>query len=209
MRAVHGGDGAALAARITRQPGVVRHRAAAQTHGVAQRKGGRRPGPGGGRAAGQHRGHVLSVQRAWQLEPGTGVGGTGLELAGLQQTTFEQQLLQRVDPDLVVAQLRIVGQRLARGPAHVDIPGTGGAHGQRQRQRARFPAGVEEFTHGLGHDAAVPGLTAEIGVAQVGHGAAPGERARPVPIIESRVTSAASCSSFRCPLPTGRCGMTR
>ena len=49
---------------------------------------------------------------------------------------------------------------------------------------------------------------AEVGVAEVGAAHA-GLRARPVPIIESRVTRSARAASSRPSLPIGRCGITR
>src|SRR5689334_7651278 len=41
------------------------------------------------------------------------------------------------------------------------------------------------------------------------HDGAPGVLGKPVPIIESRVTSAASCSSLHPSVPAGRIGSTR
>ena len=58
----------------------------------------------------------------------------------------------------------------------------------------------------LGHDTAVAGFAAEVGKGRVG---AHGWRGRPVPIIESRVTSAASASSPSASVPAGRIGSTR
>ena len=48
---------------------------------------------------------------------------------------------------------------------------------------------------------------AEVGVAEVAHRA--GSSGSPVPIIESRVTSSASCSSLKPSVPAGRIGSTR
>src|ERR1700694_1481382 len=41
------------------------------------------------------------------------------------------------------------------------------------------------------------------------HDGAPGVFGNPVPIIESRVTSSASCGSLQPPVPSGRIGSTR
>src|SRR5258705_7137091 len=41
------------------------------------------------------------------------------------------------------------------------------------------------------------------------HGGAPGVLGNPVPIIESRVTSSASCCSLQPSVPSGRIGSTR
>ena len=57
--------------------------------------------------------------------------------------------------------------------------------------------------------------TVEVGTALVRHAVAPraaswsGVSDSPTPIIESRVTRSASCSSDQPSVPSGRCGMTR
>ena len=137
-----------------------------------------------------------------------------LEFAGLQRATLQQQLLQPGEPNLVVAEFAIVGERLARGTAAIDVPETGRAHGKRERQNARFPGSMKQFILGLWVHGPIPVLAAEIGVRAVAHdetpaAGAPGSSGRPVPIMESRVTRLPSSRSPRCSDPAGRCGSTR
>src|SRR3954462_4426250 len=59
----------------------------------------------------------------------------------------------------------------------------------------------------LGLDLAEPVHAAH--VVHAVHDGAPGVFGNPVPIMESRVTSSASCSSLQPPVPAGRIGTTR
>ena len=73
-------------------------------------------------------------------------------------------------------------------------------------ERALLPLGVEDRLVRFRRDRAEAHLAAEI--VRAVH-AASGSSARPVPIIESRVTRSASCSSLQPSVPAGRCGTTR
>src|SRR5205085_3531284 len=80
-------------------------------------------------------------------------------------------------------------------------------HGARQRRRARLPLGVEHRLVRLDLD-----LDEAVHAAHVMHavhGGAPGVFGKPVPIIESRVTSSVSFSSVQPSVPFGRIGNTR
>jgi len=65
------------------------------------------------------------------------------QLVGHKLAAFVHQLLERGEPDPVIAQAVVGGQRLARGPGHVEVPAAGGAHRQHQRERRRLPGLVE------------------------------------------------------------------
>ena len=201
VHAVHALDDADLAVRVAGQAGVMLYPFGTGADAVAGLESRRAGGTAlGRRAPGERRRHIRRAQRAT-------LGDAKRDRIG----AFGEQLPERREPDLVVAALGVVGQRLARGAAHVDVPCAERAGGERQRQRARLPRGMEQLALRLGHDPAVAGLAAEVGVGDVAHDCAPrpGSSARPVPIIESRVTSAARSSSDRSSLPGGRCGITR
>ena len=207
MRAVHPLDHTVLATGIGRQPGVVVGDLVVRAHRVA---GAEARGAGGrsrgGRAAGQNGGHVggrqqaLDRHRRMQQAPGG-------HFVGQQLAAVGHQLRQRGQPQAVVAQARIAGLGLAGGAALVDVPRTGGAHRQRQRHGAGFEGLVPQRAFRLGLHGAEARLAAQVGMALVAHG--DGAFAKPVPIIESRVTRSASAVSPRPALPTGRCGITR
>ena len=95
---------------------------------------------------------------------------------------------------------------LARVPALVDVPETHRARTEREPERPLLPVGVEDRLVLFRRDRTEPHLPAEI--VRAVHAAA-GSRARPVPIMESRVTSPASFSSLQPSVPAGRCGTTR
>jgi hypothetical protein len=112
-----------------------------------------RAGLAAGRSVGVPRastaGHQPALDRQRRVQR-----AAGRRLVGLDQMALGKLALQRGEPDLVVTQPRIVGQRLARRAAHVDVPGTGGTHRQRHREHARLPRGVERLALGLGRHAA-------------------------------------------------------
>src|SRR3954449_2360913 len=89
----------------------------------------------------------------------------------------------------------------------VDIEGARRAHGTHQRHRARLPFGVKHRLVRLDLDLAEAVHAAH--VVHAVHDGAPGVFGKPVPIIESRVTSSASCSSLQPSVPFGRIGSTR
>ena len=89
-------------------------------------------------------------------------------------------------------------ERLLAGEARgVDVPFAGGTERDRQREDPPLPVRVERGLVDLGDDRAE--------AVRAVHGAV----ASPVPIIESRVTSVASCSSLQSSVPPGRIGTTR
>lgn len=100
-------------------------------------------------------------------------------------------------------------QRLPCPAAHVDVPLAGGTHRESERQRLSFPGSMEQLTFGLRDHRFPQGLSAEVRVRLIAHRPPSGDLGNPVPIIESRVTNAASCSSVRLCVPAGRRGNTR
>src|SRR5262245_12213864 len=130
------------------------------------------------------------------------------DLVGADIATLDEVVLHAELPFLVIGarQIDVRRQRFAREPAHVDVPGAGRAHGAVHRHDAGFPRGVK---HRLGRfrldlAEAVPAAH----VADAVHHASPGVFGKPVPIIESRVTSVASLSSLQPSVPAGRIGNT-
>ena len=82
-------------------------------------------------------------------------------------------------------------QRLAIEARGVDVERAGRAHRAHQRHHARLPCGVKHRLVRLGLDLAEAVHAAH--VVHAVHDGAPGVFGNPVPIIESRVTSSASC----------------
>ncbi len=197
MRPVHALDSPDFSAGIARQAAVIRNLCSSRAHAIACGKARRRSDPPqAGRTGGQHAADLRSAQQARNGRRRPQHSGRG-NLISVQQSALRQQFLQTLDPDRVVAELRIRGKRFARTAAHVDVPRSGRAHGHRERQRTALPIGMEQLTLRLRNDATVPDLSTKIGVRSIAHGRLPGAGTRPVPIMESRVTSAASCSSLR------------
>src|SRR6185369_8697458 len=95
------------------------------------------------------------------------------------------------------------GAVLARKASHIDIPAARPRHGERQREGALFPFGMEDRFVRLRLNRTEAVHAAE--VLSAVHGCF----ASPVPIMESRVTNAASLSSLQPSVPLGRIGMTR
>src|SRR4051812_48923055 len=90
---------------------------------------------------------------------------------------------------------------------HIDVECAGGAHCAYHRQHARFPFGMKHRLVRLGLN-----FTKTVHAAHVVnavHDGARGVLGNPVPIIESRVTSSASCCSLQPSVPSGRIGSTR
>src|ERR1700680_5007629 len=90
--------------------------------------------------------------------------------------------------------------------SHFRTPATH-PHGTAHRQDATFPLGVKHRLVRLGFDLAEAVHAAH--VMNAIHDGAPGVLGKPVPIIESRVTSSASCCSPQPSVPSGRIGSTR
>ena len=76
---------------------------------------------------------------------------------------------------------------------------------ERHAERPPLPGGVETGLVLFGRDRPEPHLPAEI--LRPVHAGSP--RQLPVPIIASRLTSSASCSSLQPSVPSGRIGTTR
>ena len=88
-----------------------------------------------------------------------------------------------------------------------DGPRAGVTHGALHREHAPFPSLMERRLVGLDFDFAEAVHPAHV-VDAVGH-ARSADLGKPVPIIESRVTSAASSSALKPAVPDGRIGSTR
>ncbi len=123
--------------------------------------------------------------------------GGGVEFGVRREVEIDHERFKRRAPALVIGALRVFGdlghqpmtERVPRKVEPVD-------QGYRDRQGAGLPRGVEdEFAVVAGER-----LVVERGGAC---------HSRCTPIIESRVTTAASCSSDRSAVPSGRMGRTR
>src|SRR6266446_566436 len=102
-------------------------------------------------------------------------------------------------------------QRLPIEARSVDVERAGCAHRAHHRQYPSFPFSVKHRFVRLGLDLAETIHAAHV-VHAVHDGAldgALGVFGNPVPIIESRVTSSASCCSLQPSVPSGRIGSTR
>src|SRR5207244_10299090 len=99
-------------------------------------------------------------------------------------------------PDLVVTAGEIFRwrQALTRCAGLIEIPQAGAAHRQRQRKRAALPCFVKSRLVGLGRDRSEILHAAHVVHAVHARSASSrtGGWGRPIPIMESRVTSAAS-----------------
>src|SRR5882757_9338852 len=202
-------DDPALAARVSGQSCVVIGLIGAGAHGLTHREALRLAGRARHRRpACQHRRHRRRIQPAgyWDgsLQRLSLTKFRGVDGAALQRQSFE-----RGQPNLVVGEIGIIREGLARRSAVVDTPEAGGPHRERQRQNARFPGRVKQLAHGLGQHWAWIGAAPEIGVRSITHTPLPGGSAKPVPIMESRVTRFARSASSRWALPSGRRGITR
>src|ERR1700736_138492 len=89
----------------------------------------------------------------------------------------------------------------------IDVEGAGGAHRAYHRQHAALPFGMKHRLVRLGLDLAETIHAAH--VVDAIHDGAPGFFGNPVPIMESRVTSSASCCSLQPSVPWGRIGSTK
>src|SRR5579871_5796912 len=141
-----------------------------------------------------------------------------LDLPLGEQPPLQQQPLERGEPALVVAPLAaLVGAALPGGDLGDQrlaepLPGERLPLGERERdpEGAALPGGGE-------HELAVRarrrrrpgGLLRERSGERARAAHLPRRRGRPVPIIESRVTSAASSCSERPSVPAGRSGSTK
>src|SRR5665811_2413959 len=131
------------------------------------------------------------------------------DLVVVDQGALLEQRLQSGEPYLVVAHRQIFSRWavLAYEARHVDIPAARGARGQREREGALLPVGVEHRLVLLRRDR--PKAVQAAHVLRAVHFKSFGCFGNPVPIMESRVTSSASFSSLQPSVPAGRIGMTR
>ena len=91
----------------------------------------------------------------------------------------------------------------------IEIPHSCTTHGKRQRKSAPLPIGVKWRLAVLTHDRAEILHTAHVVDAVHAACLVSADFGKPVPIIESRVTSEASSSSLQPSVPAGRIGNTR
>src|SRR5262249_9639048 len=119
---------------------------------------------------------------------------------------LQQQALGTAEPFFVVRSAQVVCRRhpLAGVARHVDVP-PARPGGERQRESAALPIMVEHRFVRLGRDRAHAVHASHVVHAVHRLGAS----TFATPIIASRVTSWASCSSVMPSVPAGRSGMTR
>ena len=145
---------------------------------------------------------------------GRGLAGpqrmTGFDLLGRHETALDQVLLhpQRPAPVVRRREIGLRRQGLLGESQIVDMPGAGIAERPLHGEHAPFPAFVKRRLVGLDLDLAEAVHAAHV-VDAVHRAISAGERARPVPIIESRVTRSARRSSLQPSVPAGRIGTTR
>src|SRR5580692_3547873 len=136
---------------------------------------------------------------------------SALDLRPRHQTLGYYQLEETRQPLFVVAHPQGLGPRnqLALVPGGIDVPFAPGPHGPDQREYACFPTRMEDRLIRLRLDGTHAVHATEI--VNAVHGLFPGRGVctAPTPIMESRVTSEASCSSVRLSVPPGRSGNTR
>ena len=131
------------------------------------------------------------------------------QLLGSGKTMPLKEHVDTPDPDLVIARCQIAGRRniLPRMPALVDRPGTECSAGQRDAERPLLPFRMKVWFVFLRRDRTEAHLPTKI--MWPIHARTSDDNGRPVPIIESRVTSLASASSSSPSVPAGRRGTTR
>src|SRR5262249_3794782 len=117
------------------------------------------------------------------------------------------------EPSLVVRHPQVVGGRqdlnAVAERVQVPQPGAAGAKHAPERIHAPFPRMVEHRLARLAGDRTHVLHAAHVVDAVHPRASAVSSVTFAVPIIESRVTRAANCSSLRCSLPAGRSGSTR
>ncbi len=136
-------------------------------------------------------------------------GASGREFVLADKAKLQAQVFEAEGPFPVVAagEVDMRRQRLPREPADVYRPQAEIAHGAIHGEDPAFPRRVKHRLIRLGLDLAEAVHAAH--VVDAVHGASPAARARPVPIMESRVTRLASFSSPHPSVPAGRIGTTR
>src|ERR1700722_20005156 len=136
---------------------------------------------------------------------------SALDLRPRNNALGDHQLDETRQPLFVVAHPQGLGPRnqLALVSGGINVPFSPGPHGPDQCEYACFPTPMEDRLVLLRLDGTHAVHATEIMNAI--HGLFPGRLpcTTPTPIIESRVTSEASCSSVRFSVPIGRSGNTR
>ena len=203
-------DDAALAARITRQPGVAGRIDVARDDLIAGLELRRHVvvhagGPHGAEPAR----HVVRPEHT-QVPGRRRRRAQGPHFLRRDETLLHQQLLEAVEPVLVVRRGQVfgAGHQLARIAAHVDVPLAQEAGGHGERERLALPVVVEHGLVRLGLDRAQAVHAAHVVDAVHRDAFRPGALILPTPIIASRVTSEASSSSLMPSVPAGRSGST-
>src|SRR5262249_22995857 len=144
---------------------------------------------------------------------GNGLWRSGVRLAAGElcrgdHATFHKQRFADIQPVLEITQPQVVDgpNQIDLVPVRVDIPLARGPQHLLNSVHPAFPRRMKDRRVLLMLD-----RTHVLHAAQVMdavHGVSPGRAARATPIMESRVTSVASSSSFRCSVPGGRSGST-
>src|ERR1700683_980598 len=195
-------------ARVARQARVALRMDVLGAHAVARletglRVRGSREGP-----ARQRVRDFGGRERARDLFP-RAQGVSGFDLVGIGEAHFDDEFFQPYRPLLVVGRRQVEPRRQALNAVAclIDGPDAGVAHGAIEREGASLPLRVEDWLVRLGLDFA-EAVHATYVVDAVHHAASLGSFGRPVPIMQSRVTSDASLSSLQPSVPAGRMGST-
>src|SRR5262245_58108008 len=135
---------------------------------------------------------------------------TGGDLVLCHQAALLQHGLEPGKPDLVIRHRQVFTRWavLARETGHIDIPAAGHTHRHREREGALFPFAVKDRFVRLRLDRTMTVRSAKV-LTAVHFAMSFGDFGKPVPIMESRVTSSASFSSLQPSVPSGRMGSTR
>jgi hypothetical protein len=134
----------------------------------------------------------------------------GRDLVRIDEAALDQHSLEAEKPALVIGagEIDLRREQLACVTRRIDVPETGRAHGPVHRQHAAFPAFVKHRLVRLGIDFAEAVHATHV-VDAIHQATSLGVLGRPVPIMQSRVTSEASLSSLQPSAPAGRIGTTR
>src|SRR5690348_15380521 len=133
----------------------------------------------------------------------------GGNLVGAGESAADDHVFQAQCPFSVVRMREVDLRRqfLDAGAPLVDGPGADHAHGAVEREAAAFPRGVKHRLVLLRFDFTEAVHAAHV-MNAVHHAASAEFLGRPVPIMQSRVTSVASFSSLQPSVPCGRIGST-
>src|SRR5579872_4394403 len=208
VTAADGFDDAGLAARVARQPRVSLRVNVFGAHLVAWLKTRGSLRGAGERAARQCVGYIRGLHRSLECLAGP-QRMAGRNLISVCQTLLDQKILQPQLPFPVVRAPEIYRRRQAldAGPRLVDRPDAGITQRAVDRVGASLPGSVKHRLVRLRLDFAEAVHAAHV-VNAVHQAASFGFFASPVPIMLSRVTSAASFSSLQLSVPAGRIGST-